>query len=84
MQPPILEFEGTAEDIQKRLAEFAGQRLHVTIHPIEASPGDPESHKVPNPDSNGVTLRPIGLCEGLFYRSRIILRSAPSRPPNGI
>jgi hypothetical protein len=35
MTPPLLELEGTAEEIQHRLADFAGQRLHVTVRPVE-------------------------------------------------
>ena len=35
MSTPLLELEGTSEEIQKRLADFAGQRLHVTVRPVE-------------------------------------------------
>jgi hypothetical protein len=35
MSTPLLELEGTAEEIQQRLADFAGQRLHVTVRPVE-------------------------------------------------
>jgi hypothetical protein len=55
MATPLLELDGTAEDIQKRLADFAGQKLHVTVQPLQAPPAT----------SNG-QLRPIGLCEGQF------------------
>ncbi len=41
-QNGIVEIEGTAEEIQARLADFAGQRLHVTVQavlpPIETVP----------------------------------------------
>lgn len=38
MSTPLLELEGTAEEIRERLVEFAGQRLHITVRPIETSP----------------------------------------------
>jgi hypothetical protein len=38
MAIPLLELEGTAEEIKQRLAAFAGQRLHVIITPIEDAP----------------------------------------------
>ncbi len=45
MITPLLELEGTVEEIQIRLADFAGQRLHVTVQPI-AIPAD-APHEVP-------------------------------------
>ncbi len=42
MSTPLLELEGTTEEIQKRLDDFAGQRLHIVItqaeNPAEATP----------------------------------------------
>ncbi len=35
MSVPILEMDGTAEEIQSKLNDFAGQRLHVTVQQIE-------------------------------------------------
>lgn len=35
MSTPLLELEGTVEEIQERLAEFVGQRLYVTVRPVE-------------------------------------------------
>lgn len=35
-----LELEGTLEDIQKRLAEFAGQRLYVMVKRAETPNGE--------------------------------------------
>ena len=35
MSTPLLELEGTAEEIQQRLADFAGQRLHVIVQPAQ-------------------------------------------------
>lgn len=32
----LLEMEGTVEEIQQRLADFAGQRLHITLCSAEA------------------------------------------------
>ena len=55
MPPPLFEIEGTAEDIQKRLADFAGERLHVTVQRLELPISEPLAPK-----------RPIGLCEGQF------------------
>lgn len=40
MQTPLLELEGTVEEIQERLAEFAGRRLRLTVLSAEASPSD--------------------------------------------
>lgn len=34
MQTPVLEFEGTIEEIQLRLADFAGKRIHITVRPL--------------------------------------------------
>lgn len=33
----VLEFEGTAEEIQEMLGELAGQRLHVTVRQVETA-----------------------------------------------
>lgn len=38
MTTPLLELEGTAEEMQEHLAEFAGQRLRVIVTPAEATP----------------------------------------------
>ncbi len=38
MSTPLLELEGTAEEIQKRLDEFAGQRLRVTVQMLDMLP----------------------------------------------
>lgn len=46
MSTPLLEMEGTAEEIQARLADFAGQRLSVTVRPIE-SPAVTEGERLP-------------------------------------
>ena len=35
MSAPILEFEGTAEEIQGRFAAFNGRRLRVTVQSLE-------------------------------------------------
>ena len=37
MSTPMLELEGTVEEIQKRLSDFEGQRLHVTVLPLGIS-----------------------------------------------
>jgi hypothetical protein len=58
MSTPPPELEGTVEDIQKRLADFAGQRLHVTVHPLGTANG--------NSETVHPQLRPIGLCKGQF------------------
>ena len=34
MPVPLLELEGTAEEIQERLNAFSGQRLHISVRPI--------------------------------------------------
>ncbi|MEP6755159.1 MAG: hypothetical protein ABJA67_06645 [Chthonomonadales bacterium] len=39
MDSPILELEGTAEEIQLRIADFAGQRLHVSVRQLDESNG---------------------------------------------
>ncbi|MCW3095161.1 MAG: hypothetical protein JWL77_779 [Chthonomonadaceae bacterium] len=39
MSMPLLELEGTVEEIRESLAAFAGQRLHITIRPIETPAG---------------------------------------------
>jgi hypothetical protein len=36
MQTPLLELEGTAEEIRAQLPDFEGRRIHVTIHPVES------------------------------------------------
>ncbi len=36
MSTLLLDIEGTAEEIQERLADFAGQRLHVTLRTLES------------------------------------------------
>jgi hypothetical protein len=41
MSTPLLELEGTVEEIQERLANFAGQRLRVTITLIEDAQATP-------------------------------------------
>ena len=37
MNTTVLELNGTAEEIQHRLAEYPGQQLHVTIRPIKST-----------------------------------------------
>jgi len=39
MSSTVLEIEGTAEEIQERLNQFAGQRLFVTIQASVEPPG---------------------------------------------
>ena len=39
----VLEFEGTAEEIQLRFADFAGQRMYVTAYSVEAPLADSAS-----------------------------------------
>ena len=39
----VLEFEGSAEDIQLRFADFAGQRMYVTAYSVEAPLADSDS-----------------------------------------
>ena len=65
MSTPLIELEGTTEDIQRRLDVFAGQRLHVTVQPLGASSAE---RQVPNdPQLKPTTpLRPVGLCQGQF------------------
>jgi len=58
MCAPLVELEGTTEDIQRRLADFAGQRLHVTVQPL----GTADT----NTNDSRVSQRPIGLCQGQF------------------
>lgn len=48
MSTPLLDLEGTAEEIQKRLAEFAGQRLHVTVVALEVPVDAPAEALPPN------------------------------------
>ena len=36
MSAPLLELEGTAEEIQERLNAFSGQRLHISVRPAAA------------------------------------------------
>jgi len=33
---PVLELEGTVEEIKESLSVFAGQRLHVTVWPVDS------------------------------------------------
>jgi hypothetical protein len=33
MTTPLLELEGTWEEIEAQLPDFAGQRLHIVVHP---------------------------------------------------
>lgn len=40
---PLLELEGTWDEIKAQLPEFASQRLHVTIRPAEKSPAPLDS-----------------------------------------
>jgi len=46
MTTPLLELEGTAEEIQERLADFAGQRLHVIVLPAEPTPQTPRKLRI--------------------------------------
>lgn len=39
MSMPVLELEGTVEELKESLSIFAGQRLHITVRPV-ASPGE--------------------------------------------
>jgi hypothetical protein len=45
---PLLEIEGTADEIRERLADFGGKRLHVTISEAapQSEPAAPE-HDAP-------------------------------------
>ncbi len=47
MTIPLLELEGTAEEIQQRLTDFAGQRLSVTVRSAEKPFVTPVPPKVP-------------------------------------
>lgn len=38
METALLDIEATAEEIQDRLTDFAGQRLRVIVWPVENSP----------------------------------------------
>ncbi len=44
MSMPLLELEGTAEEIREHLIAFAGQRLRVTVRPVE-TPVQATPHK---------------------------------------
>jgi hypothetical protein len=35
VETQLLDMEGTAEEIQERLADFAGERLHVTVRRVD-------------------------------------------------
>lgn len=37
MSTPLLELEGTVEEIQESLAAFAGQRLHITVRQLDST-----------------------------------------------
>jgi len=37
MSMPVIELEGTVEEIKESLSIFAGQRLHITVRPVESS-----------------------------------------------
>lgn len=43
MSIPLLELEGTIEELRESLAAFAGQRLHITIRPLETPTAPPPS-----------------------------------------
>lgn len=45
MSIPLLELEGTVEEIRESLAAFAGQRLHITVRPVEA-PDEGTPHRL--------------------------------------
>jgi hypothetical protein len=34
LETQLIDMEGTAEEIQERLADFAGERLHVTVRRV--------------------------------------------------
>jgi len=44
MSTPVLELEGTVEELKESLSAFAGQRLHITVRPVKTS-GDIAPHK---------------------------------------
>jgi hypothetical protein len=37
MSMPVLELEGTVEELKEALSAFAGQRLHIKVRPVETS-----------------------------------------------
>ena len=55
MNAPLLELDGTAEEIQARLADFAGQRLHVIVLPADT---DRPAYPAQAVFRNGVPLFP--------------------------
>jgi hypothetical protein len=55
MTTPLMELDGTAEEIQEHLADFAGQQLHVIVPPADASRPDYPTDAV---FRNGVPLFP--------------------------
>ena len=59
MHGPVLEIDGTAEFIRERLADFAGQQLHVTVQRIDDEPAGRERPLA-------ASSRPRGLCKGQF------------------
>ena len=50
MESPVLELEGTSEEIQLRIADFAGQRLHVSVRQLDGINGK-DAPVVPKPMS---------------------------------
>ena len=45
MSMPVIELEGTVEEIKESLSIFAGQRLHITVRPVEA-PSEAAPHQL--------------------------------------
>lgn len=45
MSMPVLELEGTVEELKESLSAFTGQRLHITVRPIETL-GEAVPHKL--------------------------------------
>ena len=49
MSTPLLELEGTVDEIRAALTAFAGQRLHITVRPVDTPVGtalDARFHKL--------------------------------------
>ena len=70
MHGPVIEIDGTAEFIRERLADFAGQQLHVTVQRIDSEPVGTEPPLV-------ASARPSGLCKGQFVVTDSFLDPLP-------
>ena len=58
MSTPIIEMEGTVEEIQIRLSDFIGQRLHVTVLSLGISENTP-------PQGKSLTERLLAMSEAM-------------------